>query len=408
MDMFSGETSPEKLFKALMAICKGIFKTRKEQREGLHTVSLAGNTLSDIDAVSSLADFPDILGLDLSNNMIADVKALAKWRNRFPKLESLNLDGNPILEKLEAAVPTFLEKWPRLLRLNHIQIRNPEETAARQAANRPRPIPQLGSNFRDVNGIGEGFVRELIQMYDSDRRSLAAKYYDDQSTFSLSVDNRGHRSASFQPPPWGPYQKVSRNHTKITHPPARRTRAFVGTTQIQSAWAQLPATRHPDLVTNLAKYVVECHPTNGLPDPSGQNPAGVEGMHITIRGEFDDLDPETNKTWTRSFCRTLLLGPGDPARNPIRVISDLLSLKAHSPFKQVTSSAIDLTDEAVKRFHVILELSKETGLNSEYATMCVDAAGGDPSKIIALFQEQKDSLPAEAFAAVAYTKWPTS
>ncbi|KAJ4173929.1 nuclear mRNA export, poly(A)+RNA binding protein [Fusarium falciforme] len=46
---------------------------------------------------------------------------------------------------------------------------------------------------------------------------------------------------------------------------------------------------------------MDCHPLQGLADPSGQSPGGVDGLIITVHGEFEEQDPGTNVTGKRSF-----------------------------------------------------------------------------------------------------------
>ncbi|KAI0175712.1 NTF2-like protein [Hypoxylon sp. FL1284] len=402
---FSSGSKPEKLFRALMAVCDGLFKTPQEKRDAVVSVSLANNNVDDVSQITSLAEtFPDLVNLDLSQNQFKDLKALRKWQHRLMKLETLLLNDNAI----EASSPNYkaeLVTWfPRLQNLSGLQVRTPEQVAAELAARRPKPIPQHGADFRDISGIGEGFIKEFIGMYDADRNSLAVKYYDDQSTFSLAVDMTCLASSNTQRSSWNGYIKFSRNHTKITHLGPRIQRMFMGTHLIQGAWQQLPPTRHPDLATEFNKYMIDCHPVHGLPDPTGQNPGGMDGITITMHGEFQDQEPGSLITATRSFSRTFVLGPGAPGRNPIRVISDMLSLRNHSaPATSVPAPvpapAVQSSEELQKQ-QMMVELSKQTGMNSEYSKFCLDGANWNFDQALASFHEKRAQLPAEAFAAM--------
>ncbi|KAI8958160.1 NTF2-like protein [Daldinia sp. FL1419] len=407
MGFFSGESKPEKLFRALMAVCDGLFKTAQDKRDAVVSISLAGNSIDDVLQIMSLADtFPDLINLDLSRNSFKDLKGLQKWRHRLRKLETLLLNDNPI----EGANPNYaaeVTSWfPRLLNLSGIQVRTPEQVAAMEAAARPTPIPQHGADFRDINGVGEGFIREFISMYDVDRNNLAAKYYDNESTFSIAVTNPPH-SQNNQSPGWGAYIKFSRNHNKITHTSTRIQRLFVGTNLIQGAWQQLPPTRHPDLLAEFNKYIIDCHPVHGLPDPTGQSPIGVDGMIITMHGEFEDQEPNTMKTAKRSFSRTFILGPGVPGRNQIRVISDMLSLRAFNPPPGSLGSAPEPTVQPVAQLatqpnpdlqqQMVVELCKQTNMTPEYSKFCLDGANWNFDQALAMFNEKRAQLPADAF-----------
>ncbi|XXG94012.1 nuclear mRNA export, poly(A)+RNA binding protein [Hypoxylon texense] len=406
MGFFSGGSKPEKLFRALMAVCEGLFKTPEEKRNAVVSVSLAANNVDDVLQIMSLADtFPDLVNLDLSQNQFKDLKSLQKWQHRLRKLETLLLNDTPI----EATTPDYkaeLISWfPRLQNLSGLQVRTPEQVAAELAALRPTPIPQHGADFRDIGGIGEGFIKEFIGMYDADRNTFAAKYYDDQSKFSLAVDNTSTASLhtlNSQRPSWGAYIKFSRNHTKITHAGPRVQRLFTGTNVIQSVWQQLPPTRHPDLATEFHKYIIDCHPVQSLPDPSGQNPSGMDGITITIHGEFQDQEPATLNTATRSFSRTFVLGPGVPGRNPIRVISDMLSLRTYSPLpNSAPEPTADQPNEELQQQQMVVELCKQTGMTPEYSRFCLVGANWNFDQALMLFNEKRAQLPGEAFATTS-------
>ncbi|KAI0100406.1 hypothetical protein GGR51DRAFT_564214 [Nemania sp. FL0031] len=397
MGFFSGESTPEKLFRALMAVCDGLFKTAQAKRDAVVSISLAGNNVDDVVQVMALADtFPDIANLDLSRNQFKDLKALQKWRHRLRSLETLLLNDNPI----EIASPNYkaeMVTWfPKLLNLSGTQVRTPEQVAAAVAASRPKPIPQSGPDFRDIGGVGESFVTDFLSMYDTDRRSLAAKYYDEQSTFSIAINTQSPHAPNVPLPTWGSYIRFSRNHTKINHPPARQQRLFTGVNQIQALWQQLPPTHHPNLPTQLDKYLVDCHPIHGLADPAGHNPQGVDGMIMTIHGEFEDQEPGTTKTAKRSFSRTFVLGPGAPGRNPVRVVSDMLSLQA---FKHIPTPK-QTTAENQPKEQMLLELCKQTRMTPEYSRFCLDGANWNYDQALASFHEKKAQLPPEAFVTV--------
>jgi nuclear RNA export factor len=409
MGFFNGESKPQKLFQALMAICDSLFKSLVEKREALTSISLAGNNIDDVLQIMSLADtLPDLINLDLSFNQFKDLKGLRKWNHRLRNLQTLLLNDNPI----EVAEPTYkseLTKWfPKLQNLSGTQVRTPEQVAVIETAAKVSPIPQAGADFRDINRVGEGFITEFIQMYDADRQGLANKYYDEQSSFSLAVNNRAPHPPDMQPPSWTAYIKLSRNHVRITNPPSRYQRLFTGTGLIQAAWQKLPPTRHPDLATQFDKYIIDCHPISGLADPTGQSAVGVDGMIMTFHGEFEDQDPDTKSTAMRGFSRTILLGPGAPGRNPIRVISDLLSLRAYNPLPQVSAPAAPAPPVApavnvdAQKQQILAELCKQTGMTPEYSTMCLDVAGWNFDQALLTFNEKRVSAHVPLFYILFY------
>ncbi|KAI0395808.1 hypothetical protein F5Y17DRAFT_178335 [Xylariaceae sp. FL0594] len=399
MGFFSGESTPEKMFRALMAVCDGFFKSAQEKRDAVVSIALAGNNITDVGQIDSLTDtFPDVVNLDLSRNQIRDIRALQRWRHRLRSAETVLLNDNPI----EVNSPDYkaeLVKWfPRLMNLSGAQVRTPEQVAAAATI---RVLPQGGADFRDINGIGESFIKEFIPMYDADRLSLAAKYYDERSTFSLAINTASPHDPSVPTAQWGPYMKHSRNHKRITHQATQRQRVCTGVNAIQALWQELPRTQHPDLMSQLDLYIVDCHPVHGLEDPSGQSPTGVDGMIIYIHGVFEDQEPGSTKTAKRAFSRTILLGPGAPGRNPIRVISDMLALKAYAPvpLPTIIPAAVDSGAEQRKQ-EMLVELGRQTGMNLEFSRLCLENANWDFAQALASFNEKKASLPAAAFTAV--------
>ena len=404
--IFNATSTESKFFPALMKVCDGICASSHEKEEAVVSVSLANNALIDISSVTTLSQtFPAIKNLDLSNNQIPHLKALEGWRWKFRKLDHLILSGNPI-EMKEPNYKTEVTKWyPTLTTLNTIQIRSPEEAA--NIAGSKLPLLILSASFRDEASIAESFVKQFFPGYDSDRTALASAYYDAQSTFSISINTSAPRgeidATSHHAASWDQYIKRSRNLMRVNHMPARMSRLHTGTDSIKDCFTTLPATRHPNLLTEPHKWCIECHTLPGLPDPSGQSVSGVGGLIVTVHGEFSEVNVSTNETTvTRSFDRTFVLGPGGGVGG-IRVACDTLVLRAYGGFEawkpeEVEAPIVALapvqapphqipvpdgfgiggpgkTDEMVQKEVLALELSRATGMTLEYSAMCLEQSG---------------------------------
>ncbi|KAL4730507.1 nuclear mRNA export, poly(A)+RNA binding protein [Fusarium chlamydosporum] len=398
LGMFENRERALKTFKGLMAVCDSLFKTAKEKQDAIESISLASNNIDDVAQVEVIATtFPHLKNLDMSGNQVASMQALQPWKGKFKHLETLFMTGNPI----EAADPNYLaallEWFPKLQNINGNQLRTPEQIAAQEAALWPTPIPQNGPDFRDVAGVGENFLLEFFASYDSDRAGLASRLYDEDSRFSISIDTRAAPDPDAAPPlSWSSYIKLSRNLTKITNPNARIQRLFKGAASIQDAWKTLPPTRHPDIKQELSKYIMDCHPLQGLVDPSGQSTGGVDGLIIAVHGEFDEQDPSTNIAGKRSFSRTFVLGPGKPGQGMIRVVSDMLSLRTFSLLPNVFAAPAPAPVDQHQA--MIAELSRQTGMTAQYSDMCLTQVNWEFDKALVMFNEKKSQLPAEAFA----------
>ncbi|WQF78165.1 Putative nuclear transport factor 2 domain, TAP (TAP-C) domain, UBA-like superfamily [Colletotrichum destructivum] len=402
MGMLESKDRAEKLFKVMMRICDELFKTPQAKIDAIHSISLANNNIDTVAQVEEMADtFPDLKNLDLSGNQIVSVAGLWRWRQKLKKLETLYLTGNPLPVAEPKVVLELLHFFPKLQVLNGEQL-TPERIAEIKAAGRPKPIPQRGPDFRDVAGIGEAFLLEFFLGFDTDRTGLLAKYYDDNSQFSLAVDTHSVRDENLpQPLPWSSYIKQSRNLMKITTPAARAARLITGREATWNLWNDLPKTQHPDIKSDISKYIMDCHLLPGLADPTGQTAGGVDGMIISVHGQFEECD-KSGKTGLRSFSRTFVLGPGRPNSNPIRVVSDMLSLRAYNPLPNifVAEGQAPSAQEQEQRQAMIAELSKQTTMTPTYSEMCLSDVAWDFTRALAVFHEKKAQLPAEAFASV--------
>ncbi|KAL5615649.1 hypothetical protein BROUX41_005687 [Berkeleyomyces rouxiae] len=407
-----------KLFQSLMKICNDLFKTRAAKQEAIESITIAGNGISNVSQVECLATtFPDLKNLDLSNNLIATLRGIDSWKSRFQKLETLFITGNPLESTATNYSKTLLIWFPKLQNINGNVVRTLEDIRLAEEAARPRPIPQAGTDFRDEHGVAQAFLLDYFALYDTDRDALASKYYDMASTFSLAVDTVGPRDKALPVLSWSPYLRSSRNLKKITTFGGRSQRLFTGSNLIRQSWKTLPRTSHPNITTDLNKFVVDCHPLPGLSDPTGASPVGVDGMIIILHGEFDEQEEGTNNIGKRSFSRTFILGPGVPGANPIRVVSDMLSLRAYAAVPNVYNTPAPTTLPAASapiapnsvtpgnpsvipgQKAILEELCKQTRMIPMYAEMCLS----DPSvnwnfeKGLALFNERRGNLPPDAF-----------
>lgn len=314
-NVFDQKSTTSKIFPALMRILELAFDTPEEKHAAVTSVSLADNDLGDISYVTTLSiTLPKLLNLDLSNNKIEKLTALEPWRKRFYHLQHLILSGNPI-EQNEPELPAEIMKWyPNLRMLNNVQVRTEEEVAKKSATVTELPFPIRSPRFQDEGGIAENFIRTFFTGFDNDRTALAVHYYDDNSSFSYSVNTQAPRdpaaSEATEKQEWDHYIRNSRNLKKISQLPARQSRIFRGSKAVGDAFAAMPWTKHPDLATEAKKWMIEAHIQPGVPDPASQNPGGVDGFMITIHGEFDEVDSKKR----RSFDRTFIIGPGGPGK----------------------------------------------------------------------------------------------
>lgn len=431
--MFETQSRGAKFFPALMSMCETIFPSAYKRREAVISVSLSANDLPNLTIVTTLAQtFPNIKNLDLSHNNLGDFKALDPWRRKFRSLEHLILSGNPIEN-----IPDFhleLLKWyPNLRLLDSVQIRSEEE--ASKSNTKRRTLPIQVPIFRDQEGIAESFIRQFFPAFDTDRTALANHYYGPTSTFTVSVNNRSRALSKDVLAPWELWIKKSRNLIKITSESGRRSRVFEGTDDIREAWLSLPATRHPDLVEENEKWIIECQGIPGLPDPTGTSSTGVGGLMIFLHGEFGEHNVATDEiTCRRSFDRTFILGPGNTPSG-LQVLNDMMIVRAYGGYEafQPTVSphqspqmavatlpapattnnveipqglaapegfalpAADKTPERLQQELLALELSKATRMTLEFSVMCLQESNWNLQQAGQSFEANKANIPPTAY-----------
>jgi nuclear RNA export factor len=404
----SGGSLLEKAFKALLVVCDQQFASREAKRDSIPSIRLANNNISSVSQVYELATtFPDLKNLDLSNNQLDNLRKLTPWRHHFHSLETLILSGNP-LETADPGYKTDILAWfPKLQILNNEQVRTMEQVQAAEAAEHLEPIPQAGFDFRDAGGVGEQFIKQFFGTYDSNRQQLAANFYDERSTFSLAVSTM--QETSVRVPPWKPYLEYSRNLSKVTTAAGREQRLFRGAEAISRLWGKLPFTKHPSIDTETEKYIIDCHVLSGLADPTGQSAHGVDGLILTVHGEFEEAEPGTNKIGMRSFTRTFVLGPGAPGKSPVRVSSDMLALRAYSavpsmlpstnaaasqaaPPQQPIGSTQVSTDPSVEvKQQMVIELAKRSNMTLAYSERCLIEVNWNFDTALQAFEQNKVS-----------------
>lgn len=191
---------------------------------------------------------------------------------------------------------------------------------------------------------------------------------------------------------WSAYIRDSRNLLKTNSLTARMSRSHQGADAISAFFTQLPATRHPNFVANPEKWLIECQQQPGVPDPTGASLGGVNGLLVTVHGEFEEVEGGKR----RSFDRTFVLGPGE---NQVRVISDMITVRAYGGYEAFQPEVVETPNntEAMEKEMMVVEFSRLTGMNREYALLCLEQVGFVPAEAMAAFERVKGTIPPEAF-----------
>jgi nuclear RNA export factor len=439
--IFDSKSTTSKFFPALMRVLELAFDNKAERDAAIQSVSLARNDLENLTNVSTLSEtLPNLHNLDLSNNNFATLDSISLFRRRFRHLKHLIVTANP-LEQNEPNYATEILKWySSLTQLNNIRVRTEEEAAARKRVSHV-PFPIRGPLFQDEGGIAETFVRNFFVGIDTDRNALANVFYDDKSEFSFAVNTSAPRdpAATDRPAPqeWEQYIQKSRNLKRLNQLPARAKRQYTGAKAIAEILTSLPATKHPDLATQAAKWLIESHIQPNIPDPIGRSPMGVDGFQISVHGEFEEISTTAGQLGKqRSFDHVFIVGPG--GSTGVRIHSHQFTIRAYGgsqayqpedlaayaaivgtaslpnpqpPVSTIATSALvpaagpqpsgppaGMTVELAEQ--MVLELQKQTRMTLQYAKDCLEQVNWDFNKALEVFGNVRASLPADAFVPV--------
>jgi nuclear RNA export factor len=169
----------------------------------------------------------------------------------------------------------------------------------------------------------------------------------------------------------------------------------IGSADIARAFQAFPSTAHP-LITDGSKWVFECIPLSGMPDAN--NPTGVHGLIITVHGELLEHPNDLAKRKLRSFDRTFTLGPNKTGG--IRVVNDALILRNYGGTRAFPQNAGAVQSEEQQKAAMVAELQRVTGMNAQYAELCLVQTDWKLEAALESFQTVKASgtIPPEAFA----------
>jgi nuclear RNA export factor len=394
------ETGTSVFFECIMKVCDEVFKTREQKEQAIAGITVANNGMKEFTPIFTLATtFPDLKALDLSNNQIASMDNLSRMRFKYKKLEHIVLTNNPIELNDIKFKRSLANMFPALLTVDN----EPLPAEARIKPTQPKVNPAI---FRDDSDVAKNFITLFYDGFDNNRAALAQYYYDADSKFSYAINMKGLRDPSepklIPKGEWSDITRGSRNLAVLNNPHAKIERLNLGLENITKAFGAMPATRHPPL-SGSSKWLFECSPLQGLPDPTGASPAGVNGLRLTVHGEYVEVESQKR----RSFDRTFILGAGGP--NGVRVLNDVMTIRGYGgssafqpdapePEVQVVQEAAVLSEEQQKQA-LVIELSKITGMNLHFSEICMEQSGWVPMDALEKFNISKASnlIPTEAF-----------
>jgi nuclear RNA export factor len=425
--LVANTSASSKMFPALM-------KLLSQEKMDVLSVNLEGNKLKDVSGVSTLAQtFPKLKNLSLANNEIRRYNNLDAWagKNKLASLQELILTGNPLRED-EMAKNRAVEyrsevtkRFPGLKMLDmepiaagiSFDVDSPDEPSKASSSRTPLPVSVIPSFYESdsVQAAAMDFLGKFFPAFDQDRAQLEPVYAEN-AVFSMSSNllapKKKSTGAFASGSNWSPWLGTSRNLVRITQLDARITRTFVGRQQIIGALKALPTSTHD--LSDAGLFSVDCW---SFPTSEGH-------MHIQIcvHGEFKEKI-SAKQTTRRSFDRTFVLAPGP--NGGVLIKSDLFLVRNWGgsdawrgdvkPASVPEGSAAAQTAAVPngggapadgrppgvddKQFAMLNALRQQTGLNMQYAGLCLQQYNWDLAAAVEVTQGLKasGSLPADAF-----------
>ncbi|BFZ62683.1 nuclear mRNA export, poly(A)+RNA binding protein [Saitoella coloradoensis] len=382
-------------------------------------------------------------------------------KNKFPELQELVFEGNPLRETElakpngdELYRAEMIRRFPNLRMLDSMVVVSAgasisfdiPDTEAKASDGRPQlPAPITPNFFEEdlVRSTVHRFVGAFYKLWDSNRADLT-NYYGPQALFSISVNVQAPQGKStgngaFKTVgKWDNYTLQNRNLLRITSLEGRTNRLHVGPENIGKIFDLLPKSTHD--LTNPALFCVDAFWLGGLTGPEGTD--GSRAIQVMVHGEFTETVPASGKkgakpTLTkRSFDRTFVIGaaaPGSRAAaigSDCEIISDSLIVRAwggHDAWQSQEETPIigqvappstpAMPTEAAppvagmpivgapvlppgmteQQAILIQQLMQATGLNMQFAQMCLAESGWDPATAMQTFESVRATIPPEAF-----------
>ncbi|KAJ3221287.1 nuclear mRNA export, poly(A)+RNA binding protein [Clydaea vesicula] len=337
-----------------------LLKIISEAFPEVECITLEENQISSLSTLVSLPQrIPNIISLSLKNNNIKNFKDLEKLPGKsLKRLKQLKLDGNPIKENF------FRNK----MKLSKSGLRNPgdEEEAKLNFYNFAKkifptilslddyvyPIEQnvvFGTKF-DILNVEKAFfdlpaTQEVALNFMTKLQLL--DFYDEFSTFSLSINSVKPKGASYKGfDNLDGWKDADRSHTKENSKESRISNLIrVGPKNILENFLSLPNTIHDVSVVNdkTSKIFVESFKIN------------ENTILITVHGEFLDLKIKNLK---RSFDRTFLLRGNAACHDAFKILSDTLCLRVHNKnpeFLKFSTQKSQTTQNPVPIFNFAVE-----------------------------------------------------
>ncbi|KAJ3134387.1 nuclear mRNA export, poly(A)+RNA binding protein [Physocladia obscura] len=430
------------------------------------SINFTGNKLSNLKPFETLSVYcPLVQNLSFENNMIQTYKDLEGLRgDKLKNLREIVFSRNPVhdreAKKGEAALTGYRTKikaiFPSIQLLDMIPF---EAEVALPEIGLPSaddlPETEKGA-FMDTDvtaNLVQQFVPKFLALFDSNRPALS-EIYTENSQFSVSVNpsvrnaGNGKQKASQNKYSIGQFDTWlanNRNHVSCKDSSKRLSMMAKGVKSISELFARLPQTKHPINLSFDKQLLVADAFQQQMQD-------GSVVILLTIQGQFEEVQLNKNKAFTRTFV-LIPAPPGSSAAQAgwdLAILNDMLVIRlsihgrswANKPSSQMSAqptngpllglahgskpfevnssgivhngriiaavgalpsdmgtlaqlkNAFQLDDA---KHSLVLQLAQTTGLNYQFAAQCLNEVGWNGEAAMSAFNSVRGQIPPAAF-----------
>ncbi|GIY46582.1 nuclear RNA export factor 1 [Caerostris extrusa] len=351
----------------------------------IETLDLSDNRLYSLDALSLLAsDCKQLRSVILRNNKLRSVSELNHLKGL--ELKDLILDGNPLCDDFKdrtSYISAVRDRFPKLMTLDGYSLPAP---IGFDLGPETFPVSKKSCLPDNVKDLVIQFLDQYYTIYDSGDRSKLLDAYHEQANFSLSLSKHSHKTNGSV---LASYNLDNRNLLKVTDFSQRFKLLKQGRLSIVTALSDLPQTMHDPTSFSMDIF----HISSWL-------------MCFSVVGVFKEVGAEINNATLKTFYRTFVVVP------QVFVITNETLFIAHAsqdqqakafkvPAPTPSPSPAPSTEESTanEKQLLVLALSKQTGMNVDFSTKCLQENDWDFQKSVAIFLQLKEGgkIPSEAF-----------
>ncbi|GFY50351.1 nuclear RNA export factor 1 [Trichonephila inaurata madagascariensis] len=365
-----------------------VAKIIKEHIPEIEVLDLSDNRLYIIDSLTSLVPVcKQLKSLILRNNKLRSVAELNSLKGL--EITDLILDGNPLCDDFKdktTYISAIRDRFPKLINLDGHSLPAPIGFDLG-----PETFPVSKKSFLaadDVKDLVIQFLDQYYTIYDSGDRTKLLDAYHDQANFSLCLSKHSHKSCNGT---LASYNLDNRDLLKVNDYGQRFKLLKQGKLSIVNALSELPQTMHDPTSFSVDIF----HISPGL-------------MSFSVVGVFKEVGADINNATLKTFSRTYVVvaqGQGFVITNETLFIAhasqDQQSKAFKVPAPTPSPSPAPSTEEksAHEKQLLVIELSKQTGMNLEFSTKCLEENDWDPQRAFAVFLkfQTEGKLPPEAF-----------